>query len=116
MSSRVGRRSATSSTGTPVCAITSVTADRSCASPGAGIEMVPPFRIEAAVEEPASSALRKRREAGVVGGHHVDPMVADLRLQLGRGAGRDRPPVVDEHDPVGQLVGLLQVLGREHAR
>ncbi len=38
---------------------------------------------------------------------------AGLRLQLGRGAAGDHAAVVDDDDPVGELVGLVEVLGRE---
>ena len=37
-----------------------------------------------------------------------------LGLELGRGALGDRAAVVDDHDPVGQVVGLVEVLRREH--
>ncbi len=52
-----------------------------------------------------------------VGEHDLDPLAADLRLQLvGRAAG-DRGAVVDHHDVVGQPVGLLEVLrGQQQGR
>ena len=43
----------------------------------------------------------------------VDAVGADPRLQLLGGAVRDRAPVVEDHDVVGQPVGLLEVLRRE---
>ena len=33
-----------------------------------------------------------------------------LPLQVGRGAAGDNPAVVDDHDPVGELVGLVEIL------
>ena len=46
----------------------------------------------------------------------LDALAADLRLELvGRAAGDDLA-VVDDRDRVGQLVGLLEVLGRQQER
>jgi len=46
----------------------------------------------------------------------VDPVAAQLGLELvGRPLG-DHPAVVDHRDPVGQLVGLVQVLGGQQHR
>ena len=45
-----------------------------------------------------------------------DPLAADLGLQLVGGAPGDDLAVVDDRDRVGQLVGLLEVLGREEER
>jgi hypothetical protein len=41
---------------------------------------------------------------------------ADRGLELTRGALGDHPPPVDDRDAVGQLVGLLEVLGAEQDR
>ena len=47
---------------------------------------------------------------------HLDPLPAELRLQLvGRAPGDDLA-VVDDRDRVGQLVGLLEVLRRQQQR
>ena len=47
---------------------------------------------------------------GAVGGNRLDRRPPDLRLQLrGRALGDD-VPVVDDPDPVGERVGLLEVL------
>ena len=43
----------------------------------------------------------------------LQPGPAGGRLELGGGALGDHPAVVDDHDPVGQLVGLVEVLGGE---
>ena len=57
-------------------------------------------------------AARTRR----VGRDDVDPLLADRALQLGRGAGGDLAAVVDQDDPVGERVGLLEVLRRQEQR
>jgi hypothetical protein len=46
----------------------------------------------------------------------VEPLAADLVLQLVRGAGGDHLAVVDHHDAVGEAVGLVEVLGGEQHR
>nr|WP_281273524.1 hypothetical protein [Euzebya pacifica] len=48
---------------------------------------------------------------GRVGDAKLDDVTAEGRLQLVGGALGDQRPVVDHGDAVGQLVGLLQVLG-----
>ena len=47
---------------------------------------------------------------------HLDPLAAELRLELVGRAARDDLAVVDDRDRVGQLVGLLEVLRREQER
>ena len=47
---------------------------------------------------------------------HLDPLAAELRLELVRRAARDDLAVVDDGDRVGQLVGLLEVLRRQQER
>ena len=44
------------------------------------------------------------------------PALPDGGLQLAAGARGDHPAVVDDRDPVGQLVGLVEVLGGEQHR
>ena len=46
----------------------------------------------------------------------LDPLAADLRLELVGGTARDDPAVVDDGDLVGELVGLLEVLRRQEER
>ncbi len=46
----------------------------------------------------------------------LDPLAADLALELVCGAAGDDLAGVDHRDLVGQLVGLLEVLGREQQR
>ncbi len=43
----------------------------------------------------------------------LEPGAAGVRFERGRGPVGDHPAVVDDHDPVGQLVGLIEVLGGE---
>ena len=48
---------------------------------------------------------------------HLEPLAADAVLELVRGALGDHVAVVDDHDPVGEAVGLLEVLrGQQHGR
>ena len=51
-----------------------------------------------------------------VGEHHLDPLATGPGLELVGRALRDRPPVVDHDDVVGELVGLLEVLRRQQQR
>src|SRR5918999_457305 len=62
--------------------------------------------------EAAEDALELSR-LGAVGGEGLDRRSADLRLERGGGAFRDDPAVVDDPDPVGEEIGLLEVLRRE---
>src|SRR5918993_4787738 len=48
--------------------------------------------------------------------NHVDPVAADLGLEFVRRSVRDSPPGVDYNYPVGELVGLVQVLRSEQHR
>ena len=63
-----------------------------------------------------SSAASSRSSAGGVGREHVDALLPDLRLQLRGRAGGDLAAVVDQHDVVGQRVGLFEVLRRQQQR
>ena len=47
---------------------------------------------------------------------HLDPLAAQLGLELVGRAARDDLAVVDDRDRVGQLVGLLEVLRRQQER
>ena len=46
----------------------------------------------------------------------LDPLAADLALELVGGALGDQAAVVDHRDPVGEPVGLVEVLGRQQQR
>ncbi len=48
-----------------------------------------------------------------LGERHLEPRLADLRLERGRGALGDDAAAGDDRHPVGELVGLLEVLGRQ---
>ena len=52
-------------------------------------------------------------QPGAVRNGELQHVPTDAALQLRRGAGRDDQAAVDDHDLVGQLVGLVQVLGRQ---
>ena len=65
-----------------------------------------------------AAALPKRRQdlaaparQRPVGEHDLEVRAADLGLERRRRALGDDPAVVDDPDPVGELVGLLEVLG-----
>ena len=114
-SSRVGRRRPTSSTSMPASSRMRM-ALRSCAVPGRHRDR------DLARSRPrsgrASSLNDFRQPRDVVDalrvGVDLDDVVAAGRLQLERRAGRDDPAVVDDHDVVRELVGLVEVLRREH--
>jgi hypothetical protein len=59
----------------------------------------------------AGQAGRRPGQVGPVPGVDLDDVAAGPLLELARGAGGHDPAVVDDHDPAGQVVGLVQVLG-----
>ncbi len=60
---------------------------------------------------------RRVAEVGGVGEPEVKAGFADRRLQVVGGAFSDDPPVIDDRDAVGELVGLVEVLrGEQHRR
>ena len=79
--------------------------------------------VEPRPRSPLRSGRRARRSGRAprpccsrslgVAGDRLDRRAADLGLQLGRRALGDDLAVVDDPDPVGERVGLLQVLGGE---
>ena len=72
-------------------------------------------RRSARRRRPAARAARRRRRVPAVADVDLDDVAADPALELGRGAGRDRPAVIDDHDLAGELVGLVEVLrGQQH--
>ena len=50
------------------------------------------------------------------GQFHLQDLAADAVLELVPGSLRDHLPAVDDGDPVGQLIGFLQVLGGQQER
>ena len=88
---------------------------RSAASSGAGTETIRCSRATV-----VSKSLVEQRdeliERSGVGGDDVDALLADLRLQLRRRAGGDLAAVVDQHDAVGERVGLVEILRRQQQR
>ena len=50
------------------------------------------------------------------GQFHLQDLAADAVLELVPGSLRDHLPAVDDRDPVGQLIGFLQVLGGQQQR
>ena len=70
-------------------------------------------RFLAHVGQRADRALDVRRVLEA----HLEPLAADAVLELVGGALGDHVAVVDHHDPVGEAVGLLEVLrGQQHGR
>ena len=57
--------------------------------------------------------LGRGGEVGGVAHPDLDPVATGLALELARRARGDRLAVVDDHDVVGELVGLLEVLRRQ---
>ena len=57
-----------------------------------------------------------RAHVGALGHDDVDPVAADAGLELGGRALGDDPSGVDDDDAVGELVGLVEVLGGEQDR
>ena len=64
----------------------------------------------------AGDDLARPLQVDVAGEHEVEVGAADLGLQRGGRARGDDPPGGDDPDPVGELVGLLEVLRREEDR
>ena len=62
---------------------------------------------------------RRERPGGVgvrLAQRDLEPCAADLPLELRRGAGGDGAAVVDDHDLVGQFIGLIEILGGKQQR
>src|SRR5665811_932704 len=58
-----------------------------------------------------AEAAGGRLQSAHIGELQSDVTAGDQRLQLAGSALRDQLPLVEDCDPVGELVGLLQVLG-----
>ena len=115
-SSSVGRRSAISSTAIAAARRSPATRARGpSTSPGAGIEIVRCSGYRRHLER-RDSAAGSALERGASAATTSIALRADLRLQLRGGAGGDLAAVVDQHDAVGERVGLLQVLRRQQQR
>jgi len=72
-------------------------------------------RLRLAAAHPRQHRLRPvtLRHAGQF---HLQDLAADAVLELVPGSLRDHLPAVDDRDPVGQLIGFLQVLGGQQER
>jgi hypothetical protein len=57
--------------------------------------------------------LRRRPQQVETRKVESDVAIGGAALQLGRGSFGDDPALVEHRDPVGQLVGLVEVLGGE---
>ena len=60
-----------------------------------------------------ATTSRATLQVARAGEHEVEVRPADLGLQRGGRVGGDDPPAGDDPEPVGELVGLLEVLRRE---
>ena len=117
-SSRVGRRSATSCRCTPAASRRRRASVRTAAPPvtGAVSRRVCSSTSTAPPSASAAEHLARARDVLGPGDHDLDPLAADLGLELvGRALG-DRAAVVDDHDVVGEPVGLFEVLRGEQQR
>ena len=63
-----------------------------------------------------AQGLRRRGHLRRAAHRHLQPLPADLVLELVGGALGDDPPAVDDRDRVGEPVGLLEILRREQQR
>ena len=77
-------------------------------------ELVVPRASTASTPATAPDGRRPPRRVAVDADD--DHVLADAALELVRRALGDQPAVVDDADPVGQLVGLLEVLRGEEDR
>ena len=112
-SSSVGRRRPTSSTLIRSSPSRRTTSTSCAAPPSAAIVSRRVCRSTAPVP---SGEQRDARSSASRSCDDLDPLPADLRLQLVRRSARDDPAVVDDRDLVGELVGLLEVLRRQQER
>ena len=86
--------------------------DRNVTSPAAPLTDLDTEALRAAhAGEREQRRARRRRRRGV--GRGPDAAAGDDRLHLGRGAVGDDAPAGHHDDPVGVLVGLVEVVGGE---
>ena len=114
-SSRVGRRSAMSSTGTSASSRARTTMGRSFEPPGAAQRAPARRRIGGRLGHPERRQhLGRPLHGGDVDGVQLDHVGADAGLELVRRALRNDAAVVDDDDGGGEVVGLIEILGRQH--
>ena len=85
-----------------------------CAGPG-GEPVRALVRLRIAAAHPGEHRLRPVTLPRA-GQFHLQDLAADAVLELVPGSLRDHLPPVDDRDPVGQLIGFLQVLGGQQQR
>ena len=83
---------------------------------GAGIEMRRCSGTSVSSKPWSLSACASCSNARVSAAIDVDPLLADLGLELAGRAGGDLTAVIDQDDAVGQRIGLLEVLGGQQQR
>ena len=89
--------------------------ERACRRASGTVDDGAPRRSTRAPSANGASAAAAASSSLGVGDRDVDPLAADARLQLGRRARGGDAAVVEHDDVVGEAVGLLEVLGREHS-
>ena len=110
---QVGRRTPISSTATAASARRAITA-ASWVGPPAAATLARPAGVEPGPAQVTSARIRPAGvQAGRPGQDDLDDVAPHARLELAEGAGGDGPAVVDDDDVIGQLVGLVQVVGGE---
>src|SRR5439155_6754939 len=70
-------------------------------------------RVDSGLAVQLAQGLRQEGERGAVSGVNLDHVTPGATLELARSALGDDPALVDDHDVGGELVGLLEVLGRQ---
>ena len=115
-SSSVGRRSAMSSIPTPAASSRRTASAITPERPRTGTRTTPSSSDGRSAAISASAAIAR---VGVGAGleRDLESLAADAVLELVRRALGDHVAVVDDHDLVGEAVGLLEVLrGQQHGR
>ena len=99
---------------TSICAHHAVTVASTCGSIGALDQVLARRRLGGLV------VLRQRRhqQRQIESRRRAEPqlVLGAAAHQLGGRAGGHRHPVVDDHQPVGELLGLLELVGGQHHR
>ena len=114
-SSRVGRRTATSSILTPASS-SSRTACVIEVPPLIGTLTIAVLGDRRPVGGDRSQRRNRRVDRGAGAERHLELLAADAVLELVRGALGDHQAVVDDRDLVGEAIRLVEVLGREQDR
>ena len=115
-SSRLGRCSSTAAIGSPWASRRRIASADAAGRPRRRGSRRPPCPRAAARPRPSRPAPPRHRRRLGIGDADAEHVSSDRRLQLGGVPCGDDPPVVDEGDPLGQAIGLLEVLGGQQHR